>query len=90
MEVPDVSYAWSGEVAIAYQALGDGPPDLVLLRFLSNIYTLWAAPGFDELGRRLATGRLIVVNPRGVGLSDRGAHELKGVPGSWRLYAVSQ
>ena len=72
MEVPDVSYAWSADVAIAYQVLGEGPPDLVLLPFLSNIYTLWTARGFAELGRRLATGRrLIVVNPRGVGLSDR-------------------
>lgn len=72
MDVPDVSYAWSGDVAIAYQALGEGPADLVLLPFLSNIYTLWDAPRFAEFGRRLATGRrLIVVNPRGVGLSDR-------------------
>ena len=54
MEIPDVSYAWSGDVAIAYQVLGEGPPDLVLLPFLSNIYTLWTARGFAELGRRLA------------------------------------
>jgi class 3 adenylate cyclase len=72
VDAPDVSYAWSGNVAIAYQVLGEGPPDLVLLPFLSNIYTLWSAKGFAELARRLATGRrLIVVNPRGVGLSDR-------------------
>ncbi|HEU6443964.1 MAG TPA: adenylate/guanylate cyclase domain-containing protein [Gaiellaceae bacterium] len=72
MDVPDVSYAWSGDVAIAYQALGEGPQDLVLLPFLANIYTLWQAPRFEDFGRRLATGRrLIVVNSRGVGLSDR-------------------
>jgi class 3 adenylate cyclase/pimeloyl-ACP methyl ester carboxylesterase len=72
VEVPDVSYAWSGDVAIAYQQLGDEPPDLVLLPFLANIYTLWHAPNFAPVGRRLATGRrLIVVNPRGAGLSDR-------------------
>ncbi len=72
MEVPDVSYAHSGDVSIAYQAVGDGPPDLVFLPFLANIYTLWQAPRFAEFGHRLATGRrLIVVNPRGVGLSDR-------------------
>ena len=72
MDVPDVSYAWSGDVAIAYQAVGEGSQDLVLLPFLANIYTLWHAPRFAEFGRRLATGRrLIVVNPRGVGLSDR-------------------
>jgi pimeloyl-ACP methyl ester carboxylesterase len=72
VEVPDVSYAQSGDVSIAYQAVGEGPTDLVFLPFLANIYTLWLAPGFAEFGRRLATGRrLIVVNPRGVGLSDR-------------------
>jgi class 3 adenylate cyclase len=72
VDVPDVSYARSGDVSIAYQAVGEGPPDLVLLPFLANIYTLWQAPRFAEFGRRLATGRrLIVVNPRGAGLSDR-------------------
>jgi class 3 adenylate cyclase len=70
--VPDVSYAQSGDVSIAYQTVGEGPPDLVFLPFMANIYTLWQSPGFAEFGRRLATGRrLIVVNPRGLGLSDR-------------------
>ena len=72
MDVPDVSYAQSGELSIAYQELGDGPPDMVFLPFMANIYTLWHAPGFAAFGRRLATGRrLLTVNPRGVGLSDR-------------------
>jgi class 3 adenylate cyclase len=72
VDVPDVSYAQSGDVSIAYQVVGEGPPDLVFLPFLANIYTLWQAPRFAEFGRRLATARrLIVVNPRGVGLSDR-------------------
>jgi len=72
VQVPDVSYAQSGDVSIAYQSLGEGPSDLVFLPFLANIYTLWQAPQFAEFGWRLATGRrLIVVNPRGVGLSDR-------------------
>ena len=72
MDVPDVSYARSGDVAIAYQVVGEGPSDLVLLPFLSNLYTLWHAPRFAEVARRLAQGRrLVLVNPRGVGLSDR-------------------
>lgn len=72
MNVPDVSYAWSGDVAIAYQELGEGPDDLVFLPFLANIYTLWGAPRFAPMAERLAAGRrLLVVNPRGVGLSDR-------------------
>ena len=70
--VPETRYAMSGDVSIAYQVVGDGPTDLVLLPFLSNLYTLWQAPRFAEFGFRLAEGRrLILVNPRGVGLSDR-------------------
>jgi class 3 adenylate cyclase len=72
VEIPDVTYAQSGDVSIAYQAVGEGPPDLVFLPFLANIYTLWQGPRFAEFGQRLATGRrLVVVNPRGIGLSDR-------------------
>jgi len=72
VEVPDVAYARSGDVSIAYQVVGEGPQDLVLLPFLSNLYTLWHAPRFAEVVTRLATGRrLVIVNPRGVGLSDR-------------------
>jgi class 3 adenylate cyclase len=72
VEVPDVSYARSGDVSIAYQVVGEGPTDLVFLPFLSNLYTLWQAPHFADFGYRLAEGRrLIVVNARGVGLSDR-------------------
>ena len=72
MDVPDVRYAWSADTAIAYQVTGEGPPDLVMVPFLANLYTLWQAPGFARLARRLATGRqLVLVNPRGVGLSDR-------------------
>ena len=72
MEVPDVSYTRSGDVAIAYQVVGDGPEDLVFLPFLANIYTLWLLRPMGEFLWRLADRRrLIVVNPRGVGLSDR-------------------
>ena len=71
MKVPDVSYARSGDVSIAYQVVGEGPTDLVLLPFLSNLYTLWLFPKFARLLRRLAEGRrLVVINLRGVGLSD--------------------
>ena len=26
----------------------------------------------------------------GIGFTDRGAHELKGIPGQWRLFAVDR
>ena len=72
MKVPDVSYARSGDVSIAYQVIGEGPTDLVFLPFLSNLYTLWLFPRFAATLRLLAEGRrLVVINLRGVGLSDR-------------------
>ncbi|MEK6273786.1 MAG: adenylate/guanylate cyclase domain-containing protein [Actinomycetota bacterium] len=72
MDVPDVSYARSGDVSIAYQVFGDGPADLVFLPFLSNLYTLWEFKQWGRFCERLAVGRrIILINPRGVGLSDR-------------------
>lgn len=71
MEVPDVRYARSGGVAIAYQSVGEGPP-LVYAPHLCTIDALWRASHtrtfLDALAERL---HLIVFNPRGTGLSDR-------------------
>ena len=67
-----MSYARSGDVAIAYQVVGEGPTDLVVFPFLSNIWSLWHLPAFGDFGRRIARDRrVILVNPRGAGLSDR-------------------
>ena len=63
MEVPDVSYARSGDVAIAYQVVGEGPEDLVLLPFLANIWSLWTLPSFAKFGHKLALGRRLIVGP---------------------------
>ena len=65
-EVPDVQYARSGGIAVAYQVVGDGPQDLVFLPFLSNLYSLWQLPVFAAGTLRLAeSSRLILVNTRG-------------------------
>ena len=72
VEIPDVQYARSGGVAVAYQVVGDGSQDLVFLPFLSNLYSLWQLPVFAEGTLRLAeSSRLIIVNTRGMGMSDR-------------------
>jgi class 3 adenylate cyclase len=72
MNVPDVSYARSGDVSVAYQLVGNGSSDLVFLPFLSNLFTLWYQPRFSEFFAGLAEGRRVaLINPRGVGLSDR-------------------
>jgi pimeloyl-ACP methyl ester carboxylesterase len=73
VDAPQVRYAKSGDVHIAYQVIGSGAIDLVLIPGLfSNIDHHWQEPGFARFLRRLASfTRLIVVDPRGTGLSDR-------------------
>lgn len=39
---PDVSYARSGDVAIAYQIVGSGPLDIVFVRGIPDSWHLFA------------------------------------------------
>ncbi len=74
MKVPEVRYAKATDGAIiAYQVVGDGPVDLVYLEgFVSHLVWMWHYPPWAHLLRRIASfARLIVVDRRGVGLSDR-------------------
>jgi class 3 adenylate cyclase len=69
---PDIDYARSGDVSIAYQVAGDGPVDLVVVPFLTNIVSLWEHPLAAGFFTRLASfSRLILLDKRGTGLSDR-------------------
>jgi class 3 adenylate cyclase len=71
--LPDTRYAKSGEVSIAYQIVGSGPRDLVVVPgWVSNIDIFWEEPLLARLFRRLASfSRLILFDKRGTGLSDR-------------------
>jgi len=73
MDIPETRYARSGDVNIAYQVLGAGPFDLVFVpAFVSNIDAIWEDATNAYLLRRLASfARLIILDKRGVGLSDR-------------------
>jgi pimeloyl-ACP methyl ester carboxylesterase len=73
MANPATRYAKSGEARIAYQVVGQGPLDLVFLPGNpSNLEVQWEEPGFSHLLHRLATfTQLILLDPRGTGLSDR-------------------
>jgi class 3 adenylate cyclase len=72
LNIPDVKYVRTGGVAVAYQVVGEGPRELVFVPFLSNLLTLWELPVLRRLFDRLAAEtRLTLVNPRGMGLSDR-------------------
>lgn len=71
--IPVTKYAKSGEVNIAYQVVGGGPRDLILVPgWLSNIEVLWEEPVVARFLDRLASfSRLILFDKRGTGLSDR-------------------
>jgi pimeloyl-ACP methyl ester carboxylesterase len=69
----DVQYARSGDVNIAYQVVGDGPLDLVLVSgFVSHLELDWEDRQSAHFLERLASfSRLIRFDKRGTGLSDR-------------------
>jgi pimeloyl-ACP methyl ester carboxylesterase len=70
---PETRYAKSGNVNIAYQVVGDGPLDLVLVPgFVSHLENDWDEPRSAHFLERLASfSRLIRFDKRGTGLSDR-------------------
>jgi pimeloyl-ACP methyl ester carboxylesterase len=70
---PETRYAKSGDVNIAYQVVGEGPLDLVLVPgFISHLELDWQGPGYAHMLERLASfSRLIRFDKRGTGLSDR-------------------
>jgi class 3 adenylate cyclase len=78
MAMPDTSYARSGDISIAYQVVGSGPLDLVLIRgSLSELTTVWEQPLLVGFIEGLASfARVVLFDKRGMGLSDR----LRDVP----------
>jgi pimeloyl-ACP methyl ester carboxylesterase len=68
-----IQYAQSGDVSIANQVTGDGPFDLVLVPgFISHLEFDWEEPRHAAFLERLASfSRLIRLDKRGTGLSDR-------------------
>jgi class 3 adenylate cyclase/alpha-beta hydrolase superfamily lysophospholipase len=74
VEQPETRYAKTADgVHIAYQLLGDGPIDLLYVPgFASHLEHAWEHPLVARYYRRLAGScRLILIDRRGVGLSDR-------------------
>ena len=78
MEPADVFYARSGDVAIAYQVVGEGPVDIVFVRgFAGDILSIWEQPLLVRFLAGLASfSRVILIDKRGTGLSDH----VEGVP----------
>jgi class 3 adenylate cyclase/pimeloyl-ACP methyl ester carboxylesterase len=73
IERPRTHYAKSGDLDIAYQVLGDGPIDLIVVPpGLSIMDTAWDSGALRDFWYGLAAfTRLILLDKRGTGLSDR-------------------
>jgi class 3 adenylate cyclase/pimeloyl-ACP methyl ester carboxylesterase len=78
IERPRTQYARSGDLDIAYQVFGNGPIDLVVVPpGLSIMDTAWDNEALSDFWNGLAAfSRLILLDKRGTGLSDR----VVGVP----------
>lgn len=77
--IPETQYTRTADgIRIAYQVLGVGPMDLVFVpAFSSHIDHSWECPPYAEFLRNLsALSRLLIIDPRGVGLSDRSTGDL--------------
>ena len=70
---PVVKYTKTGDFNIAYQVLGDGPVDLLLLPgWITHLELQWDVPPLGRFLERLAGfSRLILFDKAGTGLSDR-------------------
>jgi class 3 adenylate cyclase len=76
----EVRFARSGDIDVAYRVVGEGPVDLV---YVEGAYThleiSWELPQYRRYCERLAEfTRLIILDKRGMGMSDR-------VPGATTL-----
>ena len=71
-DMPITRFARLGEDRIAYQMVGEGPPDLVYMPGSGQVIdTVWEHPPMASYLRRLATfSRLITFDRRGTGASD--------------------
>jgi pimeloyl-ACP methyl ester carboxylesterase len=75
---PETRFTQQGKITLAYQVLGNGPIDLLLVPgFVSHLEYGWEEPSYARFLMRLASfSRLILFDKRGTGLSDR----IAGVP----------
>ncbi|MGI8658476.1 MAG: alpha/beta fold hydrolase [Candidatus Limnocylindria bacterium] len=73
MQLPEVRYARSGDVAIAYQEVGSGGTDIVFMRHMSgDLVSTWEQPLLvRHITGLAANGRVLLLDKRGTGLSDR-------------------
>jgi class 3 adenylate cyclase len=67
-----IRWARNGDIAIAYAVVGDGPIDVVYVPPVNSLEIMWDNPLYARFLQRLASfARVVIVDRRGTGLSDR-------------------
>ena len=71
MERPETSYVEVGGAEVAYQVVGEGPPDVVYVPGFGHVDLRWENPVWSAFLERLASfSRLIFFDRRRTGASD--------------------
>ncbi|OMC46023.1 hydrolase [Mycobacterium sp. IS-2888] len=72
---PDIHYAKSGGLNIAFSVIGEGSDLVVAPGFISHLDIMWEEPSVAHFYSRLASFRRVVIfDKRGTGLSDPTTH----------------
>ena len=84
VEVPETQFTRVGGDRIAYQVLGDGPPDLLVAASTDAMDLRWDWPPYAHFLRRLASfSRVILFDRRGSAASDPVSREGASVWEDW-------
>jgi class 3 adenylate cyclase len=71
VSAPATCYARTGEVHVAYQLTGDGPPLALVADWFGHLDTRWEWPAYAYSLERMGTfSQVIAFDKRGTGLSD--------------------
>jgi pimeloyl-ACP methyl ester carboxylesterase len=76
LDLPETRYARLGDIMLAYQTMGSGPHDLIVVPgIISHVEFAHELPGYTAFLRSLSTfARVVTFDKRGQGLSDRVSH----------------
>ena len=72
MQIPETRYARAGDLRLAYQKWGQGPPLMIIPDLISNVEIMWEHELYrrclEHLGQHMTC---VYFDKRGIGLSDR-------------------
>src|SRR5713101_2086537 len=72
MGIPETRYAMNGDLAVAYQVIGDSGPDVLIMpNWFSNVEALWDVPEMRRWVEAFESfARVIWFDQPGTGVSD--------------------